>query len=317
MFQKKRLFLCRRPNGDIPVVRRVAAHSRVFPKWSGSLVVVLLLAVTSCARGAAEEQFLHLHVFDCGTLQFTNAEPYQLRQEEVARTDMSMGCFLVAHPKGTLMWDVGAVVDETWKPTGRTERIHIVLPDAQERDVTMVKTLKSQMASAGYSPADITYLAFSHYHWDHIANANDFANSVWLVRKSERDIMFSTPPPTRTIPGNYSALARSKTILLDKEDHDVFGDGKVVLKFSPGHTPGHQVLYLDLPKTGRVVLSGDLYHYPEERTLKRIPLRDNQAQTAASRSALESFLKQTRAQLWIQHDITAHEKLKKAPEYYE
>jgi glyoxylase-like metal-dependent hydrolase (beta-lactamase superfamily II) len=196
--------------------------------------------------------------------------------------------------------------------------LHIALPDKQERDVTIVKTLKSQLASAGYSPADITFLAFSHYHWDHIANANDFAGATWLVRKAERDIMFSTPPPSsRTIPENYSGLARSKTILLDKEDHDVFGDGKVVLKFTPGHTPGHQVLYLELPKTGRVALSGDLYHYPEERTLKRIPVRDNQAQTAASRAALEAFLEKTHAQLWIQHDITAHEKLKKAPEFYD
>jgi glyoxylase-like metal-dependent hydrolase (beta-lactamase superfamily II) len=282
------------------------------------LAIAALAVATACGRGNAEEQFLRLYVFDCGTLQFTNAEPYQLRQEEVARTDMSMGCYLVVHPKGTLMWDVGAVVDSSWKPSGSIERLHIALPDKQERDVTIVKTLKSQLASAGYSPADITFLAFSHYHWDHIANANDFAGATWLVRKAERDIMFSTPPPSsRTIPENYSGLARSKTILLDKEDHDVFGDGKVVLKFTPGHTPGHQVLYLELPKTGRVALSGDLYHYPEERTLKRIPVRDNQAQTAASRAALEAFLEKTHAQLWIQHDITAHEKLKKAPEFYD
>lgn len=215
------------------------------------------------------------------------------------------------------MWDTGAVADDGWKPAGSRERLHIVLPDKQERDVVVMKTLKSQLEESGYAPADITYLAFSHYHWDHIANANAFANSVWLVRKSERDIMFSTSPPGRTIPENYSGLAKSKTILLGKEDHDVFGDGKVVLKFAPGHSPGHQVLFLDLPRTGRVVLSGDLYHYPEERTLKRIPIRDNQPQTAASRSSIESFLKKIRGQLWIQHDISAFEQLKKAPEYYE
>ena len=98
----------------------------------------------------------------------------------------------------------------------------------------------------------------------------------------------------------------------------MFGDGTVVIKFTPGHTPGHQVLSLKLAKTGRVVLAGDLYHYPEERTLGRIPtFDDNQEQTAKTRIALDAFLKTNNAQLWIQHDFAANAKLKKAPQYYD
>jgi len=67
-----------------------------------------------------------------------------------------------------------------------------------------------------------------------------------------------------------------------------------------------------------VVLSGDLYHYPEERTLNRLPVAEfNKDQTAASRAELEAFLKKTGAQLWIEHDIIANGKLKKAPAFYE
>ena len=98
----------------------------------------------------------------------------------------------------------------------------------------------------------------------------------------------------------------------------MFGDGTVVIKSTPGHTPGHNVLFLKLKKTGPVVLSGDLYHYPEERTLDRLPVADfNKEQTAASRAELEVFLKKTGAQLWIEHDIIANAKLKKAPAFYE
>jgi N-acyl homoserine lactone hydrolase len=97
----------------------------------------------------------------------------------------------------------------------------------------------------------------------------------------------------------------------------VFGDGTVVLKSTPGHTPGHQCLYVKLPKTGGVVLSGDLYHYPEERTLGRMPEREKTTATAASRAALEAFMAAVGAQLWIEHDITAYAKQKHAPEYYE
>jgi hypothetical protein len=66
------------------------------------------------------------------------------------------------------------------------------------------------------------------------------------------------------------------------------------------------------------VLSGDLYHYPEERTLNRLPTFEfNVDQTRESRAALETFLKQRGAQLWIQHDFTAMTKVKKAPAFYE
>jgi hypothetical protein len=40
---------------------------------------------------------------------------------------------------------------------------------------------------------------------------------------------------------------------------------EIVIKSATGNTPGHQILYLKLAKTGSVVLSDDLHHYPEER----------------------------------------------------
>ena len=50
----------------------------------------------------------------------------------------------------------------------------------------------------------------------------------------------------------------------------------------------------------------------------RIPTFEfNQEQTRETRAAIEAFLKQTGAQLWIQHDATGNAKLKKAPAYYD
>jgi glyoxylase-like metal-dependent hydrolase (beta-lactamase superfamily II) len=98
----------------------------------------------------------------------------------------------------------------------------------------------------------------------------------------------------------------------------VFGDGSVVIKSAPGHSPDHQVLFVKLAKNGPVLLSGDLYHYPEERKLGLIPTTEfNPSQTIASRAAIEAFLKQSGAQLWIEHDFTGNAKLKKSPEFYE
>jgi N-acyl homoserine lactone hydrolase len=243
---------------------------------------------------------------------------FQLKKEEVSTTDLSVACYLVVHPKGTLMWDTGAVPDSAWKPTGSPVTQHIVLPDGEQRDVTVRRSLESQLSEVGYAPADISYIALSHYHYDHTANANAFAGATWLVRQIERDAMFVPNPAGAAQPSTYSALRNSKTVLLGTDDYDVFKDGTVVIKFAPGHTPGHQVLYVKLQKTGGVLLSGDLYHFPEERALGRVPTFEfNQDQTRASRAAIEAFLKQTGAQLWIQHDFAGNAKLKKAPAFYD
>ena len=109
--------------------------------------------------------------------------------------------------------------------------------------------------------------------------------------QAERDAMFASPIPGVTRPSTYEALRNSKAVTIVGDEHDVFGDGTVVIKAAPGHTQGHQVLYLRLAKTGNVVLSGDLYHYPEERTLDRVPTFEFDAQqTRAARKALDRFL---------------------------
>ena len=95
-------------------------------------------------------------------------------------------------------------------------------------------------------------------------------------------------------------------------------DGAVIVKSTPGHTPGHQSLFVKLPRTGPVVLSGDLYHFPAERTFGKMPSGEaERGQTAVSRQRLEEFIKINKAQLWIQHDMVGYRKIKLAPEYYE
>lgn len=274
------------------------------------LAFFVLIPAIGQQRKAQLPKSLRLYVFDCGSLDIPDTAPYQLKKEELATSKMSVACYLVAHPKGTLMWDVGAVPDSSFRPAGG---------HAPLRYATSTKRLTDQLAEIGYAPQDITYLAISHFHWDHIGNANLFApTATWLVRKLERDIMFTDPPSPRTEPANYSALRSAKTVIVTKPDYDVFGDGTVVLKSTPGHSPDHQVLFLKLPKTGPVLISGDLYHYPEERKFNKIPTTEfNAEQTARSRAAIEAFLKKTGAQLWIQHDFTANANLKKAPLFYE
>ena len=261
---------------------------------------------------------VRLYVFDCGVLHNPDMSRFNMKKEDVTTTDMSMACFLIAHPKGNLIWDTGAVPDDSWTPTGRMITQSVTLPDGQKREADVDKSLRAQLAEIGYSPSDINYLALSHYHYDHTGNANEFAGATWLVPQVERDAMFGGKHSGSLQPSTFSALQKSKTIILKNDEYDVFGDGSIIIKSARGHTQGHQVLYVKLAKTGGGVLSGDLYHYPAEKALDRVPTFEfSQEQTRASRVAVDAFLKKTGAQLWIQHDFEGNAKLKKSPQFYE
>ncbi len=276
----------------------------------GALALAAIAGIAPCGTASGQTPAVKLYIFDLGQLKSANPQP--LLDRGVTVTDMSVVAYLIVHPRGTLLWDTGTIPDELVKPEGTTVA-----------RATVKKTLAGQLAEIGYKPADITYLALSHYHYDHSANANAFAGSTWLVQRPERAAMFPDTPPANPIDPNvaakFAALKTSKTMLLDG-DHDVFGDGSVVILATPGHTPGHQSLFVKLANFGPLVLSGDLYHYPSERTLKDfLPFggRGNDAQEAASKAKVEALLKEKGATLWIQHDIVADAKLKKSPAYYD
>lgn len=258
---------------------------------------------------------VRLYVMDCGTLTMSAPQLFGFTKEEVGeKQPFAVPCYLVAHPKGTLMWDTG-VIPDAQVGSGITQGVS-----------TVTKTLRSQLAEIGYKPEDITYLGLSHLHSDHTANANDFAKSTWLVHQVERDAMFAPPPPPGAGRGRggpqasatYDKLKDAKTIILPEKDYDVFGDGTVIIKYAPGHTPGHQMLFLRLKESGPILIAGDLYHLPQEITMNRFPSFEfNKDESAVSRQKTVEFLKETGARLWIEHDLATFTLLKKSPAFYE
>jgi glyoxylase-like metal-dependent hydrolase (beta-lactamase superfamily II) len=272
---------------------------------------VLLLAVATFAAAAqqrpAPPATPRIYIFDNGAIRGLDPALFNFKREELAAVDFVNVSYLVVHPRGVLMFDAGGVADSHFGANGG---------EVVEGVLSATQPLLPQLAAAGYKPSDVTHFAMSHYHSDHTANANAFAAATWIVQKAERDYMFAEKPEGIIRAETYDALRRSRTKILDNEDFDVFGDGAVVLLSTPGHTPGHQVLSVKLANRGVVVLGGDLYHYPEERTTGRVPTFEfDPAQSRASRARIEQYLRDTRGALWIEHDAATHAALPKAPRY--
>ena len=280
------------------------------------LLAASLLGAATLAAPASAAQLAplpkvtttRLYVFDCGTLVYNKPEDYELTRDQVKDTNMGVTCYLVMHPKGMLLYDTGL----NDRLVGRPLYENLLEGYGQIK----FNTLSGQLADIGVTPANIDYLVLSHYHWDHIGNASDFAGSTWLVYKGDRDQMFSAPARAYPWFKQYSALENSKTKLLSG-DYDVFGDGTVVVLATPGHTEGHCSLLVRLKNTGPVVLSGDLYHYPEERTLNRMPPEEKTRGTVESRRKVEELLRRTGAQLWIGHSMEFFRTVRKSPAWYD
>jgi glyoxylase-like metal-dependent hydrolase (beta-lactamase superfamily II) len=272
-----------------------------------ALTAVLWLtpARTTTAQAAGPR----IYIFENGFIRGLDTKLFNLAREDVKEPDFVNTSYLIVHPRGTLQFEAGGIPDSLFKGDGAP-----VVEGIQSAD----KPLLPQLAAAGYRPSDITYFALSHYHADHTANANAFAGATWITQKAERDFMFSDKPEGIIQPATYSALKGATTRILNNEDFDVFGDGTVRLISTPGHTPGHQALLVRLAKRGPVLLAGDLYHYPEERAKGVLPTFEfNADQSRASRARVEALLKQTGAELWIEHDMATHAKLPKSPAYVE
>ena len=217
--------------------------------------------------------------------------------------DFVDNCYLIHHTQGWLLWDTGITDAIAGMPEG--------LPPSDPRMThwRRPKTLAAQLEAVGVKPTDIKYVAVAHTHPDHIGNVELFPHSMLLVQKAE----YEWPTPFGA--GRFKP---EHPVTKLQGDHDVFGDGSVMILSTPGHTPGHQSLLVKLPKTGALVLSGDAVHFKSNWENRRVPsVNTDKDQTLASMERIADVLAREKAQLWINHDKAQRDTLKMAPEFYE
>ncbi|MEP1472156.1 MAG: N-acyl homoserine lactonase family protein [Halieaceae bacterium] len=250
-----------------------------------------------------------LYLFDCGAIKHTTITQYGLKDSDTDVREIFVPCYLIEHGDKRLLWDGGLPLSFAGQPEFDLDDIHRVVYNV---------SLIDQLSAMKLQPADIDLVAFSHFHLDHNGAANAFADSHLLIQRAEYEAAFAETDINPIFdPTLYDQLKDvPKTIL--NGDHDVFGDGHVVIVSAPGHTPGHQVLFVDLENTGPVVLSGDLYHFEVSRKLRAVPTFNTDAEESRrSFDKVEQFLVDKQATLWIEHSKALADTQKKAPNWYD
>jgi glyoxylase-like metal-dependent hydrolase (beta-lactamase superfamily II) len=263
----------------------------------------------AASRPRAEGE-LKLYVLDCGVLLYNSPERFGYKKGELSPTTLTDGCYLIDNPgKGTLVWDTGVIPDHMWVPGN---------PPPKKEYGEGIRPLAAQLAEMGRKPEDITYVALSHIHWDHVANLYQFGKSTWLTSAYTRDKVLSDEKGDKIDPSMFPGMrAAPHKLMSDTEDYDVFGDGKVIRIPTPGHTPDSAVLLVRLKNHRPVILAGDLYHFRKDVARNVATRGEEPVALAEGRARVQALAKRLGAEIWICHDYREFTAQKKAPAFYD
>ncbi|MDP2542762.1 MBL fold metallo-hydrolase [Tenacibaculum discolor] len=249
-----------------------------------------------------EKPQVKLHVLDGGSILVNKLEVFSQDTTYTGQSkQFSDAYYVISHPKGNLMWDAGLpealITDEPFTEPSGTFTL-------QRKD-----SLKNQLKSIGLTVDDFKYFVLSHPHFDHTGHANYLKNATWLVQENEYSFITNDSAKVKD-PDTYNSIKELKNVEKINGDHDVFGDGTVVIKYMPGHTIGHQALYIEAGLEKPILLTGDLYHFEENRETKGVPsFNYDVEQTLESMKKFEAFAKEKNAEVIIQHSPKDFKKL--------
>ena len=257
-------------------------------------VAAAWLALGGMQAAPKPEAPLSLWRLDCGTIQlkdynafFSDTFAYEPGPKEI--TD---SCYLIRHGDRYMLWDAGL-------PAALAGQRN----DAGFATLSLGKTLVQQLAEIGVRPEQVETIGISHWHFDHVGQAQHFPGARILMGKGDAEALRASPPAD---PDSAKALAHWLTgpgkLETVAADHDVFGDGRVLMVRTPGHTAGHNALLVRLA-SGPVLLTGDLYHFTEQVSHKGMPAwNHSRADTLASMDRFDKLAKNLGAKVIIQHE---------------
>jgi glyoxylase-like metal-dependent hydrolase (beta-lactamase superfamily II) len=194
-------------------------------------------------------------------------------------------CYLIKHGDDYMMWD-----------TGQATTAGAVAPKVAVADL---------LAQLKVTPDQVKFVGISHYHGDHIGQANAFPKATLLIGKGDWDGLTSAKPPMGVNPDLVSNwISGGGKVEPVSADRDVFGDGTVIMLNTPGHTPGHHSLMVKLAQMGTVILSGDAAHFHENYDAGGVPaFNSDRSQSQASIERLKQIAANLKATVIIQHDL--------------
>jgi N-acyl homoserine lactone hydrolase len=273
-------------------------------------ILFLLSALTSpsIAQPAASGVD-RLYVLDCGHGTAPDQGRFSPGYNDGKPFELSDNCYLIRHPSGYLLWGTGI--------PDRFSQVTSGVPSYGGRPNWVVsKGLAKQLEQLHVAPSAVRYIGLANSHIDHIGNLSLFPATTILMQRAEWEFSQNRPAVEGML--DDARLKTDLPVMKIEGDYDVFGDGTAVIVATPSVTPGNQSLLVKLPKTGALVLSGDVVHFQYGWDHRIVPGNVwDKTKTMDSFGRLADLVARYNGQLWIEHDKAQSDTRKFAPDYYE
>lgn len=252
---------------------------------------------------------MRLYAFHCGGDRTDRAFYDPLDPDVGTKIYAPYFLYLVQHERGNVLFDSGIHPAIRTDPASRLG----AAADSITVELRPDDHVAGQLAKVGLRPTDVETVVQSHLHFDHAGGLEFLTHATVLVQRAELPFAYWPPIYQR----EYYLRADFDHDLCWKEldgDHDVFGDGSIVVLATPGHTPGHQSLLVRLP--GRpVVLMSDATYLMEKMRERRLPsCLWNPDEVVRSWERLEELERTESALLVCTHDTHFRERVPLAPD---
>ena len=249
-----------------------------------------MFALAAFQPAPAAPMQMQMWRLDCGTVQIGDLDFFSDTFLYVGqKKTLTDSCYLIRHGENYLLWDTGL----PGELAGKTVQ-------ADGMTLTVTRRIVDQLAQIGVRPEQINFVGISHRHDDHTGQAADFPKATLLIGAEDFETVKSR---AESAPRFAPWIKGGGKVEKVQGDHDVFGDGSVVMLDTPGHTEGHHSLLVKLPKTGPVLLTGDLWHFYENVRNRGVPsFNTDRADTLASMDRFDAIARRLKAKVVIQHE---------------
>jgi N-acyl homoserine lactone hydrolase len=208
---------------------------------------------------------MRLYTLTCGYFEIRKRMFLANAEDGETRLRIPVPAFLLTHPQGNVLFDTGLHAAGLADPWGRWGGLNKALAPLLTPDDHILR----QLASLDVKPRDIRYVVNSHLHHDHSGGNEAFPKATFLVQRAELEAI-KQPQLIQAVGYLPADCTLDVPYEIIDGEHDIFGDGLLMLIPTPGHTPGHQSLRATLPSNQKVILAGDACYLRE--TLQHLHL---------------------------------------------
>lgn len=252
---------------------------------------------------------VRIHALHCGgdLTDWGIFDPLDERKGEMVYNPYFV--YVVEHPEGRVLFDSGAHPDLADDPVGRMgagAEEFVVKLGPEDR-------IERVLARIELEPADIDLVIQSHLHFDHGGGLYAFPQTRVMVQRTELEFAEDPPEDQRDIYIADDFAPVTNWHLVDG-DEDVFGDGRLTVVATPGHTRGHQSLLVRLDDGRTIFLLADAAYLLEKMRMRRPPgVLWSEEALLATWDRVEELERGHDAFLITTHDLDYEERIKISP----